>query len=86
MIASSPPPRRPTTTDMVAKRLVHGALGVKVAKSPEQKIAEKQMLQAARGKPINFTPKIVPAALVLLFNSHIINFLLFASCIGHICR
>ncbi|RUP49772.1 hypothetical protein BC936DRAFT_141526 [Jimgerdemannia flammicorona] len=48
--SSPPPPRRPTTTDMVAKRLVHGALGVKVAKSHEQKIAEQQILQAARGK------------------------------------
>jgi hypothetical protein len=35
---------------MVAKRLVHGALGVRTVKTPEQRAAEKEMLQAARGK------------------------------------
>jgi hypothetical protein len=44
----APPPRRPPTTDMVAKRLVAGALGVKVNKTPEQKAAEKAVLQTAR--------------------------------------
>jgi hypothetical protein len=34
---------------MVAKRLVHGALGVRTVKTPEQRAAEKEMLQAARG-------------------------------------
>ncbi|CAG8516024.1 4155_t:CDS:2 [Acaulospora colombiana] len=38
-----------STTDMVAKRLVHGALGVRVARSPEQRQAENQILRSARG-------------------------------------
>ncbi|GES90616.1 coiled-coil domain-containing protein R3HCC1L [Rhizophagus clarus] len=42
------PRARPATTDMVAKRLVHGALGVRVARSPEQRQAENQMLRNAR--------------------------------------
>jgi len=45
---STSPARRPATTDMVAKRLVAGALGVKVSKTPEQKAAEKAVLQSAR--------------------------------------
>ncbi|KAG0174830.1 Coiled-coil domain-containing protein r3hcc1l [Apophysomyces sp. BC1034] len=44
-----PIPRRPTTTDMVARRLVHGALGVRgPAKTTEQRQAEKDILKAAR--------------------------------------
>ncbi|RHZ82203.1 hypothetical protein Glove_112g23 [Diversispora epigaea] len=39
---------RPATTDMVAKRLVHGALGVRVARSPEQRQAENMILRSAR--------------------------------------
>lgn len=42
------PRARPATTDMVAKRLVHGALGVRVARSPEQRQAENQILRNAR--------------------------------------
>jgi len=42
------PRARPATTDMVAKRLVHGALGVRVTRSPEQRQAENQMLRNAR--------------------------------------
>ncbi|KAG9304017.1 hypothetical protein G9A89_005927 [Geosiphon pyriformis] len=42
------PRARPVTTDMVAKRLVHGALGVRVQRSPEQRQAERQILQNAR--------------------------------------
>ncbi|RIA93634.1 hypothetical protein C1645_819156 [Glomus cerebriforme] len=42
------PRARPATTDMVAKRLVHGALGMRVARSPEQRQAENQMLRNAR--------------------------------------
>ncbi|CAG8460001.1 3765_t:CDS:2 [Ambispora gerdemannii] len=42
------PRARPVTTDMVAKRLVAGALGVRVQKSPEQRQAERQLLQNAR--------------------------------------
>ncbi|CAG8617575.1 2383_t:CDS:2 [Ambispora leptoticha] len=42
------PRARPVTTDMVAKRLVHGALGVRVQKSPEQRQAERQLLQNVR--------------------------------------
>ncbi|KAI8889767.1 hypothetical protein K501DRAFT_207617 [Backusella circina FSU 941] len=45
---TGPVPRRPVTTDMVAKRLVHGALGVRTVKTPEQRAAEKELLQAAR--------------------------------------
>jgi len=39
---------RPATTDMVAKRLVHGALGVRVPRSPEQRQVENQILSTAR--------------------------------------
>ncbi|CAG8814858.1 17452_t:CDS:2, partial [Gigaspora rosea] len=39
---------RPATTDMVAKRLVHGALGVRVPRSPEQRQVENQILRTAR--------------------------------------
>lgn len=42
-------PRRPATTDMVARRLIHGALGIRLVKTPEQRQAEKDLLQAARG-------------------------------------
>jgi len=42
------PRARPATTDMVAKRLVHGALGVRVVRSPEQRQAENQILRNAR--------------------------------------
>jgi hypothetical protein len=49
LIASGPVPRRPATTDMVAKRLVHGALGVRSVKTPEQREAEKELLKQARG-------------------------------------
>jgi len=45
---SAAPRPRPATTDMVAKRLVHGALGVRVARSPEQRQAERQLIQNAR--------------------------------------
>lgn len=45
---SGPIPRRPVTTDMVAKRLVHSALGVKSMKTPEQRQAEKELLKAAK--------------------------------------
>ncbi|CAG8602428.1 165_t:CDS:2 [Acaulospora morrowiae] len=44
----SQPRARPPTTDMVAKRLVHGALGVRVARSPEQRQAEIQILRNAK--------------------------------------
>ncbi|KAI7875175.1 hypothetical protein K492DRAFT_240424 [Lichtheimia hyalospora FSU 10163] len=44
-----PIPQRPVTTDMVARRLVHGALGMKrPARTPEQLQQEKDMLQSAR--------------------------------------
>ncbi|CAG8631050.1 7108_t:CDS:2 [Racocetra fulgida] len=39
---------RPATTDMVAKRLFHGALGVRVARSPDQRQVENQILRTAR--------------------------------------
>lgn len=42
-------PRRPPTTDMVARRLVHGALGVRAPRSKEQRQAEKDVLKSARG-------------------------------------
>lgn len=42
-------PRRPATTDMVARRLVHGALGVRTIKTPEQRQAEQELLKQARG-------------------------------------
>ncbi|KAF1802877.1 hypothetical protein V8B55DRAFT_1353525 [Mucor lusitanicus] len=45
---SGPIPRRPVTTDMVAKRLVHSALGVKSIKTAEQRQAEKELLKAAK--------------------------------------
>ncbi|KAJ2963703.1 hypothetical protein NQZ79_g1292 [Umbelopsis isabellina] len=42
-------PRRPATTDMVARRLVHGALGVRApSRSKEQRQAEKDVLKSAR--------------------------------------
>ncbi|KAL9538924.1 hypothetical protein MBANPS3_010584 [Mucor bainieri] len=43
-----PIPRRPVTTDMVAKRLVHSALGVRSTKTAEQRQAEKELLKAAK--------------------------------------
>jgi hypothetical protein len=44
-------PRRPATTDMVARRLVHGALGVRApSRSKEQRQAEKDALKSARGE------------------------------------
>lgn len=42
------PRARPATTDLVAKRLVHGALGVRVVRSPEQRQADNQILRNAR--------------------------------------
>lgn len=48
-IATSPVPKRPPTTDMVARRLVHGALGVRSVKTAEQLKAEKDLIRAARG-------------------------------------
>ncbi|CAI2190321.1 10221_t:CDS:2 [Funneliformis geosporum] len=42
------PRARPATTDMVAKRLVHGALGVRTIRSPEQRQADNQVLRNAR--------------------------------------
>ncbi|CAO3653503.1 unnamed protein product [Mucor fragilis] len=45
---SGPIPRRPVTTDMVAKRLVHSALGVRSTKTAEQRQAEKELLKAAK--------------------------------------
>ncbi|CAG8454756.1 10815_t:CDS:2 [Paraglomus brasilianum] len=44
-----PPRARPQTTDVVARRLVHGALGVRGPRSPEQRQAERQLFQNARG-------------------------------------
>ncbi|GAB5593425.1 hypothetical protein Unana1_08325 [Umbelopsis nana] len=41
-------PRRPPTTDMVARRLVHGALGVRAPRSKEQRQAEKDVLKSAK--------------------------------------
>ncbi|KAI9486182.1 MAG: hypothetical protein EXX96DRAFT_534460 [Benjaminiella poitrasii] len=46
--SSGPIPRRPVTTDMVAKRLVHSALGVRTVKTAEQRQAERELLKAAR--------------------------------------
>ncbi|KAI8367705.1 uncharacterized protein BYT42DRAFT_648706 [Radiomyces spectabilis] len=44
-----PVPPRPATTDMVARRLVHGALGVRSpSKSADQRAAERELLKAAR--------------------------------------
>lgn len=48
-LASGPVPRRPVTTDMVARRLVHSALGVRSTKTAEQRQAEKELLKAAKG-------------------------------------
>lgn len=48
-LASGPVPRRPATTDMVARRLVHGALGVRTVKTPEQREAERELLKQAKG-------------------------------------
>ncbi|KAL7316473.1 hypothetical protein PS15m_005559 [Mucor circinelloides] len=45
---SGPIPRRPVTTDMVARRLVHSALGVRSTKTAEQRQAEKELLKAAK--------------------------------------
>lgn len=46
-----PIPQRPVTTDMVARRLVHGALGMKrPTRTREQLQQEKDMLQSIRGK------------------------------------
>ncbi|KAI8985140.1 hypothetical protein BDB01DRAFT_850196 [Pilobolus umbonatus] len=54
MKPAGPVPRRPMTTDMVAKRLVHGALGVKTPlKSAEQRKAEQEMLSRAREEKLN---------------------------------
>jgi hypothetical protein len=49
ILASGPVPRRPVTTDMVARRLVHSALGVRSTKTAEQRQAEKELLKAAKG-------------------------------------
>ncbi|KAI8636782.1 hypothetical protein BD408DRAFT_425566 [Parasitella parasitica] len=45
---SGPVPRRPVTTDMVARRLVHSALGVRSMKTAEQRQAEKELLKAVK--------------------------------------
>lgn len=46
-----PIPQRPVTTDMVARRLVHGALGMKrPTRTREQLQQEKDMLQSIRGR------------------------------------
>ncbi|KAK3824553.1 MAG: hypothetical protein J3Q66DRAFT_325367 [Benniella sp.] len=39
---------RPAKTDSVARRLVHGALGLRVRRTPEQIAEEKALVQAAR--------------------------------------
>ncbi|KAI7860779.1 hypothetical protein BDC45DRAFT_492785 [Circinella umbellata] len=45
-----PIPRRPATTDMVARRLINGALGVRgPTRTPEQREKERALLQAERG-------------------------------------
>ena len=40
---------RPAKTDSVARRLVQGALGLRVRRTPEQIAEEKALLQAAKG-------------------------------------
>lgn len=40
---------RPAKTDSVARRLVQGALGLRVRRTPEQIAEEKAQLQAAKG-------------------------------------
>lgn len=52
----SPPPRRPMTTNVVARRLVHNALGVRSpVRTPEQRKAEEEMLKNARGTLPSFS-------------------------------
>lgn len=46
-----PAKERPETSAALARRLVTGALGVRSKQSKEQREAERQQLQAARGKP-----------------------------------
>lgn len=49
--ACKPVRQRPMTTDMVARRLVHGALGVKgPPRTAAQREVERNMLQAVRSK------------------------------------
>ncbi|KAG2226961.1 hypothetical protein INT45_006368 [Circinella minor] len=46
-----PIPRRPATTDMVARRLINGALGVRgPTRTPEQREKERALLQAERDR------------------------------------
>lgn len=40
---------RPAKTDSVARRLVQGALGMRVRRTPEQIAEEKAQIQAAKG-------------------------------------
>ncbi|CEJ02913.1 hypothetical protein RMCBS344292_16905 [Rhizopus microsporus] len=42
--------RRPRTTDVVAKRLIGHALGIKMAKTPEEKHVDDALLRTTRGK------------------------------------
>ncbi|OZJ04097.1 hypothetical protein BZG36_02851 [Bifiguratus adelaidae] len=51
--ARTPPPRRPDTTDMVAKRLISGALGVKMSRTAEQRAQDKLLLEQARARRNN---------------------------------
>lgn len=45
---------RPQKTDSVAKRLVHGALGLRVRRTPEQIAEEKALVKAAKGSSYSF--------------------------------
>jgi hypothetical protein len=47
--AAVTPRARPQTTDVVARRMVHNALGVRGQRSPDQRQAERQLFQNARG-------------------------------------
>jgi len=44
---------RPAKTDTVARRLVQGALGLRVRRTPEQIAEEKALVQAAKGSCTN---------------------------------
>ena len=58
-LAPLPYKKRPETSAVLARRLVSGALGLKVNISPEQRAAESKKLQEARGRLCPFGHRIV---------------------------
>lgn len=67
VLAPQPFKKRPETSAVLARRLVSGALGLRVSISPEQRAAESKKLQDARGK---FSNKAIDSNSLLLNCTH----------------